>query len=103
MIFWMEMATSALSIKRVERLGAATWIQTAAVVALTTALYVRVIPDLAVEWWTEEASSYGMLVPPMAFYIAFQRRQITLSLPAKPDVRGLWLVGLACMVFLAGR
>jgi exosortase len=103
MILWMEMATSALSIKRVERLGAGTWIQTAAVVALTAALYVRVIPDLAVEWWTEEASSYGMLVPPMALYIAFQRRQITLSLPAKPDVRGLWLVGLACMVFLAGR
>lgn len=73
-----------------------------AFLALIAALYSFIIPDLGLEWWTEEASSYGMLVPPMALYIAFQRRQLTLAQPVKQDGRGLWLVGFACVLFLAG-
>jgi exosortase len=79
------------------------WIKTVVIVLLIGTLYAAVIPDLASEWWTEESSSYGMLVPPMALYIAYQRRHITFAVPAQPDVRGLWLVALACLTFLVGH
>ena len=79
------------------------WIKAAAIVGLIGMLYAAVIPDLAAEWWTEESSSYGMLVPPMALYIAYLRRQVTFAIPAEPDSRGLWLVFLACLTFMVGH
>jgi len=61
------------------------------------------LTDLAVEWWTVDASSYGMLVPPITFYIVYLRKDVLFSVPAIPDIRGLWLTVLACLVFLAGK
>lgn len=98
----MELAT-AVGYKRLDRIGVLGCFQAAAIIALVVALYVKVLPDLAVEWWTEEASSYGMLVPPMALYLAYQRRAVTLSRPIEPNLRGLWLVGWACLVLLTGQ
>ncbi len=72
-------------------------------VGLVGALYAGVILDLASEWWNESASSYGMLVPPIALYIAYLRREITFAIPAQPDLRGLGLISLACLVFLVGK
>lgn len=79
------------------------WVAMAVILGLACALYAAVIADLASEWWTVSASSYGMLVLPIAFYIAYVRRQVTLAIPAQPDLRGLWLVALACLVFLTGK
>lgn len=96
------MATAILDLKRGRALSIGVWLQVAAIATLVGILYMRIMPDLAMEWWTEDASSYGMLVPPLALYIAYQRRQITLSHPAEVDARGLWLVALACLVLLCG-
>ena len=79
------------------------WAVVATIVGLVGVLYAEVIPDLASEWWSESASSYGMLVPPIALYIVYLRREITLAVPARPDLRGLWLTFLACLVFLGGK
>jgi exosortase len=79
------------------------WIKVSAIVALVVALYIEIIPDLAVEWWTVDASSYGMLIPPITLYIVYLRKHITLSVPARSDLRGLWLVLSGCLVFLAGK
>lgn len=79
------------------------WTLVALIVGLLGVLYAEVIPDLASEWWNESASSYGMLVPPIALYIAYLRRGITFAIPAQPDLRGLWLISLACLVFLGGK
>jgi len=89
--------------KRVPKIDPSTWIKIAAIAALVVALYIEIMPDLAAEWWTVDASSYGMLVPPIALYIVYLRRSITLAIPAQPDCRGLWLISLACLVFLGGR
>jgi len=78
------------------------WITWTAIVGLVAALYAAVIADLGVEWWTEDSSSYGMLIPPTALYIAYLRRHLTFRLPAQRDARGLWLVALGCLVFLTG-
>jgi len=79
------------------------WIKIIAIVAMTGALYVAILADLAVEWWTVDASSYGMLVPPITLYMVYVRRQITLAIPAQWDGRGLWLTTFACLVFLGGK
>jgi exosortase len=87
---------------RTRRINIPAYMQVAAFVALIAALYITVIPDLAAEWWTVDASSYGMLVPPIALFIAYQRRNLTLDIPAQRDSRGLWLVAFACFTFLLG-
>jgi exosortase len=84
-------------------LDALAWIKITAIISLVAALYTAIILDLAEEWWTVDASSYGMLVPPITLYIAYMRRRSTLSIPAQSDLRGLWLVSVSCLVLLAGK
>src|SRR5580698_10992606 len=87
-----------------ENAGSAfTWIAIIATVGLMAFLFADVLADLASEWWTEEEASYGMLVPPMALYIAWLRRDTTLALPAAPTLRGLWLTGFGCLVLMSGK
>jgi exosortase len=80
-----------------------TWAAFAAVVGLISALYVNVIADLAQEWWTVDASSYGMLVPVITGYIVYLRWGLTARTPVRTDLRGLWLTAFACVLFLLGR
>jgi len=72
-------------------------------VGLSTVLFAAVAVDLASEWWTVDSASYGMLIPPTALYIAYLRRHITLGVPAKSDLRGLWLLALGCVVLVLGK
>lgn len=85
-----------------ERLWSA-WIKAGLIVGLISVLYVEVLPDLAAEWWTEPASSYGMLIPPLAFYVAWLQRSAVLALPSRPQLGGVWIIGCSCLVFLGGR
>src|SRR5215471_11818387 len=85
------------------RISPITWAGIAVIVGLAATLYSAIIADLAVEWWTVDASSYGMLVPPITFYIIYLRRRVLLAIPASPDLRGLWLTAFACVVLLGGR
>jgi exosortase len=66
-------------------------------------LYFRVLIDLANDWWTDEGSSYGMLMPLFAGYVAWMTRERVLGEPVREDGRALWLVALACLTFLVGR
>jgi exosortase len=80
-----------------------TWLRIAAVAVLIVLLYATVLKDMAVDWWTEESLSYGLLIPPLALYVAWMQRQLTLAEPAIPESRGLWMVGGACALFLLGK
>ena len=75
----------------------------AVVAGFVVVLYAEIVLDLASEWWTVPAASYGMLIPPFALYVAYLRRQTTLALPARPDLRGLGLISLGCLVLLLGK
>ncbi len=75
----------------------------AAVLALLALLYGAVLADLALEWWTEPSSSYGMLVPPVALWVAWLRRHEIASQPAVWDARGLWLAASGCALLLTGE
>lgn len=79
------------------------WLKVALPAGLVAALYSFVLPDLAIEWWTQEASSYGILIPPIALYLVWISRKTTLAVPAQTDGRGIWLIAGACLLFLLGQ
>lgn len=73
------------------------------VTALICILFSTVLIDMARDWWTDPALSQGMLLPPLALYIAWIQRHNTFSIPAIPDNRGLLLTACACLIFLLGK
>jgi exosortase len=66
-------------------------------------LFVSVLADMAHDWWIEPAWSQGMLLPPLALYIAWIQRSLILSRAATPDPRGLFLTAFACITYVLGR
>jgi len=70
---------------------------------LIAILFGPALADMAHDWWTDPALSQGMLLPPLALYIAWIYRARTLSYPAATDNRGLLLSACACLTFLLGR
>lgn len=84
-------------------LGAFFWFQVAFLVALVAVLYTQVLATLATDWWTEPSLSHGLLIPPLALYIAWTRRHLTFDQPARSDNRGLWVVALACLLYILGK
>lgn len=78
------------------------WTKIAIVGALILLLYASTAVDLATEWWTQPEASYGMLIPPVACYLAYTRRYITLKLPVESDIRGLWLTAFGCLLLTGG-
>jgi exosortase len=98
-----DLMGSATTVKTSEVSGLLTAAGVGIVVALIGALYTDILLDLASEWWTEPEASYGILIPPFTLYLAYLNRRETLSLPRRPDVRGLWLVAVACLTLLTGR
>ena len=79
------------------------WAQTGVLLSLVIALYAAVLADLANDWWTDPTLSQGLLIPPLALYIAWLRRHITFSSPSASDSWGLLLTGAACLLFILGK
>jgi exosortase len=91
------------STARIERLRL---LQTAAALgisAIIVFLYLDVVTGMARDWWVEPSLSQGLLIPPLALYLAWQRRGQILGEMAKPDGWGLWAVALACLLFMVGK
>jgi exosortase len=70
---------------------------------LVSVLYGDVLGVMARDWWIEPAQSQGMLLPPLALYVAWRRRKQTLRYPAVLTNSGLVVTGLACAMFTLGR
>jgi len=80
-----------------------TWLQVGIVAGLMAFLFVGVLANMAHDWWTDPAWSQGLLLPPLAFYVAWIHRSRTFGVPAKTDCRGLLVIALACLLLLAGK
>jgi exosortase len=78
-------------------------VQVGVAVALIGVLFASVLADMAHDWWIEPAWSQGMLLPPLALYIAWVQRSQILGCAAKPDRRGLFLTAFACMTYVLGQ
>lgn len=79
------------------------WAQAAIGAGIVLALYTGTAVDLAADWWTQPEASHGILIPPLAFYMAYMRRGVTLAIPATRDSRGLLLSAAACLMYIFGR
>ena len=96
-------ALASKSILQVRNFNGWNLVSAFSLVGLFTVLYAGVAVDLASEWWTVDSASYGLLIPPTALYIAYLRRDVTLSVPAQSDLRGLWVLALGCLILLVGK
>jgi exosortase len=76
---------------------------TVLIASLIVAIYAGEMRRLWDTWLDHEALSYGMLVPPVAAYVAWLQRKRVLSMATDTDLRGLALVAAASGMFLAGR
>ena len=83
--------------------GIVFWLAWLLVVGLILTLYAHVFAELASDWWNDPNASHGLLVPPLAAYIAWKRRRLTLAAPAELDWRGLFLIAAGCLVLLTGK
>lgn len=83
--------------------GLPSGLKIAVIVVLVGALYAWTLGDMAYAWWTNPNFSQGMLIPPLALYLAWQSRERTLAVPAMPDSRGAVLLLCSCLLFLVGN
>lgn len=79
------------------------WIEIGLVSVLLFILFSHVLADMAHDWWIEPAWSQGMLLPPLALYIAWLRRNSVLRWPVEANARGLLLVAFGCFLFVLGQ
>lgn len=82
--------------------GLYAWLQIGIVAGLIVFLFWNVLFEMAMDWWNFDAYSQGMLLPPLALYVAWLNHQQTFAQPAAFEVRGLLLTGLACATYILG-
>lgn len=70
--------------------------------AVFTAMYVPVLTDLGQEWWTDDTTSYGVVVPPLAGYFAWLKRRQVQALPAVIEPWGLGVLVTGSALFVVG-
>jgi len=105
----ITVSTAAAGLNQSEqvKLDSMTWpgrLSFAIVAGLIVAIYSKPFAALVADWWTDnQGASYGMLVPPLALYIAWARRQRTFSVAARQDARGLFVILFSCVTFLVGK
>lgn len=80
------------------------WLAPGLISALLVGIYASPFAALVRDWWTDnQGASYGVLIPPLALYIAYARRARTFAVPARRDGRGLAILFLSCLMFLVGK
>jgi exosortase len=72
------------------------------VVAGLAILYRDVVPELVRAWGTDDNYSHGYLIPPIAAYLAWERRHKFFATPAKPSAVGLVVVLGSLLVLALG-
>jgi len=80
-----------------------TWWPWLIVAALLVGIYGKIFLGLADDWWNDPNASHGLLVPPLAAYVAWKRRRLTLSVESSPDWHGLIWTAAGCLVLLIGK
>jgi EpsI family protein len=81
-------------------LAAAKWL---GIVLLFALFYGRVVPELVGDWYENETFSYGFLVPFIAVYLVWLRRDHLKSLSTKPSLWAAFPLSIALMLGLLGQ
>jgi exosortase D (VPLPA-CTERM-specific) len=94
------------AVYRPQRWNGEVWISGVLWTGLTVTileLWAPVLWSMSRVWWTDPGASHGLLVPPLALYLAWLGRHTTLSRPASIDGRGLLILICACLTLLIGK
>jgi exosortase len=83
--------------------SAITWLKIGTIASLVTVLFWEILRYMASDWWNYDAYSQGMLLPPLALYVAWLNRANTLSVPASAESKGLLLTAAACATYIVGE
>src|SRR5262249_20942977 len=65
-------------------------------------LYRQVLVKLVSDWWTDDNYSHGFLIPLVAAYFVWERRNRLRGAIARPAVSGLIVVAGSILVLAAG-
>lgn len=79
------------------------WGPIAALGALLIAMYWDVVPSMFDVWMNDPGYSHGILIPPLAAYVAWLHKDEILALKPTRDMRGILLTLAGCTVFVLGR
>ena len=74
-----------------------------AVVGFLLALYWDVIPGMVRIWMEDPGYSHGVLVPPLALYVAWLHKDEIEAIPPGQDLRGVVLTAFGCLIYMIGR
>lgn len=74
----------------------------AVLAVLLGALYYAILYKMGVQWYDDPDYSHGFLVPLMAAYFAWERRERLLTLPAQPSRAGIGLLGVGLLMLIIG-
>jgi exosortase len=99
------LAAAALAARTTDRsIKLRVWFAAGIISVLVLAIYAGAFGALVRDWWTDnQGASYGILIPPLALYIAYARRGRTFSVPSSQDARGLTVIFVSCLMFLVGK
>jgi exosortase len=80
------------------------WLRAGLLLVPVVVMYYDSVLKLAGDWWNDANNSHGLLIPPLALYFAWERRNRVLARPPQPRlVAGLMAVLGALIVFFLGR
>jgi exosortase len=79
------------------------WFQIAVISSLVCILFGKALFQMALEWWRWPALSQGMLLPPLALFVAWIERRRLLGCPATGELRGTVVTAMGCSVFVVGK
>ncbi|MCC6536710.1 MAG: exosortase [Bryobacterales bacterium] len=79
------------------------WMPAGLLVLVLGAVFGATLADMAHEWWTEPAASQGLILPPLAIYLAWLNKRAWHNAPARTDGRGLALTAAGCLCYLLGN
>jgi exosortase len=66
------------------------------------ALYYAILYKMGVQWYDDPDYSHGFLVPLMAAYFVWERRERLLAIPVQPSLAGIGLLGAGLVMLIVG-
>src|SRR5438093_9169465 len=74
----------------------------AVLVLLLGTLYHTILYNMSAQWYVDPDYSHGFLVPLVAVYFAWERREQLLALQPHPSKAGIGLLGIGLAMFIVG-
>ncbi len=84
--------------------GSRLWVRLALLAVPLGVMYYETLGALLGDWWNDPNNSHGLLIPPMALYIAWRKRSRLTGVPVQPSVTlGLLALLGSLAVYFVGR